>query len=143
MNLSTLTTIPKVGPMTYSVLGINGIALAPGASSPVVDFRWPRAVFVTAFLLVPQSGDPADAAGLELSIIDESMNHMFSDGQGGGFFTPALALHGFASKPFDLQRPVVDGDHWFIQVRNTRGEGHAITPFVTLFFDEPFLGRRR
>lgn len=140
MNLSALTTIPKIGPATYSVFGINGIPLAPGAASPQIDFRWPRAVFVTAFLVSTGSGADADASHLEIEIVDETQQHMFSDGQGGGFFVPALALHGKAVKPFDLQRPVVDGDHWFIRVRNTfPGEINFITPFVTLFFDEPFL----
>jgi hypothetical protein len=140
MNAPPHTTIPKIGPMTYSVHGRNGAPLpllGPGAASPLIDFYWPRSLFVTGLLVTAGSGLPVDASHLELRIQDETQRDMFTDGQGGGFFVAALTMHGFAIKPFDLQRPVVDGDHWFLTLRNTSGN-REIKPFVSFFFEEAF-----
>lgn len=129
--------IPRCGPMQYSPFGLSGVSIAAAASNGPVAFRWPRAVFCTGFLLFPESGSLVDAAHLKIRIQDESFTDMITDGAGAQFYAPALLLHGFGFRIFDLQRPVAAGDLWYITLANTYAAVTAIVPRLAFAFEEP------
>lgn len=126
--------IPQVGPALYSVSAFAGQTVGAGSSIGPIAFQWPRMLFVTGLLLVPQSGSAVDLASLSLQIQDESFADLMSDGSMLSR-APGLALHGQGFRPFPLQRPVMAGDEWRFTVTNATGAGIALA-CLALFFDE-------
>lgn len=126
---------PQRGSVLYSVPGISGVAIAGGSDSPEVSFFWPRDLFVSGVLLLSDDGSPVTAAGLSLRVVDESTEDVIADGQGAGFFAPALSLQGFGVRPYPLQRPVTARAEWLITVRNDNAG--PVAPQLLFFFEEP------
>lgn len=141
---------PQVGPVSFRVRAFEQ-ALAAGASSEEVRFRWPRDLFVRSLLLLPRSGLRADMAKLALQIVDETQQQIIFSGDGSNNFGGALSLSGclplspmFAdlvvAAPLALQRPVATGDLWLITARNRAAAGDPITPVLQFTFDEGQVG---
>lgn len=137
--------IPQLGPVIYVPRGFaNAIVPAAGQIGPL-EFRFPRAVFVTGLLVMPSTGATADQGALSIQIEDETFQQIIGDGQGQSFDAPALALSGLGPSGlmsfaggwtwFALQRPVADGDLWNITVFNSSLAEIAVT--ALLRFDEP------
>ncbi len=141
-----IVSVPKVGPSLFSVRDFANVSIPAGGSvvTPQPGFRWPRALFCTGLLVIPQSGSPADAAALSVRIQTETFTDLVTDGQGASFFAPAAAMSGIGNdlgfgrpmfRPFALQRPVLDGDLWTLTVANAAG-APIITAGLFLLFDE-------
>jgi hypothetical protein len=146
---------PRVGPVLFIVEALRVplapttsiVAGGPVATSPRPPFRWPRDLFVSAASLFSSDGDPTKAAALTLRIQDETFQDVFTDGQGGTFAVPGLALIGGplpgagapqgGIKPFSLQRPVARGDQWTITITNT-DTVRTITPILLFRFEEAY-----
>lgn len=141
--------IPRVGPAIFSVTGVSGVPLVNGTALSRVRFRWPRDLFCTGVMLFAQSGAVADDAGLTLQIEDATFQNLLTDGQGGTFSAPALALHGGAGpgagaprsgyRPWSFQQPIAKGDLWFFTVASSNASGeHTVIPWLVLYFDEAY-----
>ena len=136
--------IPKAGPALYLHSSVSYVSIAAGASLQRKPFRWPRDIFCTGIWLAAQSGDPVDNANLTLQLEDATFQNLFSDGQGGTFALPSLALVGGpvpgAGAPqagfrfFPMQAPIAKGDIWLATVANTKAVG-AIVPVLLYAFD--------
>lgn len=135
--------LPVRGPSIYRVRGVTNVSIPAATTLGPIRFRFPRAVFVTGVQLLVRSGNPADLAVLDLRISDETFQETISDGQGGVFSAPGVALASLRGwHPFRLQHPVAAGDEWIFRVENTRAAGAAVTPLLFLLFDEPRNVRR-
>lgn len=140
--------IPRVGPAIFSVSGVSGVTLTSAAPLVRVRFRWPRDLFCTGILSFAQSGEPADDAGLTVQIEDATFQNLITDGQGGTFAAPSLALHGGPNYPgapragyraFAMQQPIAKGDLWFFTVAAaTATEDNPVVPWLVLYFDEAY-----
>lgn len=125
----------------YTVPAAVGIAVpastaaGPGVTAVgAIPFTFPRRCFVQGILAIPRSNAAANlieviAAGLGMTVSDEVNDLIVSDSRGtlapatGGTFVPTaanlIALHGFALRPYPLQRPVAGNDKWQIQLQNS------------------------
>lgn len=135
---------PAVGPVRFRVRGVEAPIFTGSVLGPV-EFRWPRALFVTSLLLLPKSGARPDLAQLSIEIEDETQQQIVSSGNGQNQAAAALALNGqtpigpmltdlVLARPFAIQRPVNTGDKWYITIRNAAG-GIALTVTPELYFD--------
>lgn len=142
--------VPTRGPMLFSVRGFAPLAIANGADSGAIRFRWPRPLFVTALQCVTRTALVADLAGLTIAVTDETQQQMFFNWQGENVVNLAAAqgLGGLGGPGplvtpgngwLALQRPVAAGDQWFITIANISAA--PITVAALLFrFEE---GQRR
>jgi len=134
LDTSALFRVPKVGPMVYTVEQFVGLSLGAGVSSAPVTFKFPRAVFVTSFLLVPNN--PATLGQWSITIQDELSAFLVTDGQGGTQSARAGALFGLSeTRRFPLQRPVMNQDQWTFTVTNN-STGTLSLAGLFLHFDE-------
>jgi hypothetical protein len=139
--------IPKAGPALYLHSSVSYVSIAGGTSLQRKPFRWPRDVFCTGIWFGAQSGSPFDNANLTLQLEDATFQNLFSDGQGGTFALPSLALIGGptpgAGAPqagfrwFPMQAPIAKGDIWLATVANTKVE-EATVPILIYAFDEAY-----
>ncbi len=129
-------------PALYAVEGVNGVSIAPAATLGPIPFRFPVNRFITGILAVPQSGNPADLAGVSLAILDEDQDAVFNLRGLMGTSAPLVALVGGLALPFDdfphlqpfpLQRPVSAGDKWRFSLTNN-GAG-AVAVHLLILFD--------
>jgi hypothetical protein len=138
--------VPKLGPSLFSVRTFANASIPSVGSvvTPTPGFRWPRALFCTGLLLVPQSGSPADAAALSVRLQDETFADIITDGFGTTLRIDGCAMSGIADslgfgrpmfRPFAFQRPVLDGDTWTISVFNASG-APIVVAGLHLLFDE-------
>jgi len=134
LDVSTLFRVPKVGPMVYTIEPFVGLSLGTGVTSAPALFKFPRAVFVTGLLLVPN--DPSTLGQWSISIQDETSAWLITDGQGGTHEAAAGALFGLSHcRKFPLQRPVMNQDQWSITVTNN-STGTLSLAGLFLYFDE-------
>lgn len=128
-------------PLLFTVAGVSGETIAPGASLGPVRFRWPEDGICTGLLVVPRSGLASDLGGLSLAITDEESNQLIVDDGIGGELSP-LAFGGLELpfwpgfpllRPCPLKRPLFAGDFWSFTVRN--GNAGAVASNLYLFFE--------
>jgi hypothetical protein len=141
---------PSFGPVSYTVGGITDVAIGAGLTLGPIRFRFPRAVFVSSIIMHERTGDPARLARLRLRIQDETSQDIITDGRSkntvrGATINALTCLDGpFASglvklRAFPIQRPVLDGDQWFISVTNDDVADRFCE--LHLQFEEAFRGK--
>lgn len=139
------------GAQLIQIPGISGVPVTNGTHGPLVLFRWPQRLILRRFILVPQSALAADAANLQLQIIDTQGVIIF-DGSGVAAeaqFLPMLAQEGIAPQPFrptaigfmpnwtPFARLVMPGDQWKFAIANTKVGGGSLTPRLTFDVEIP------
>lgn len=133
-------TTPRVGPVLFSVPAFDLVTIPAASEIGPTLFRFPRALFVTGVLLLPDSGLRTEAASLRVRIQDATFQDLISDGQGFTFDAPSLAMGGmgaeFGLRPFAMQQPVAAGDEWFFTVSN-RSAADILSGALLIYFEEP------
>ncbi len=139
--------LPVVGPSIYTVPDFRGATIVAGGSSAAA-FQFPRDLFVSHILVVPQSGTDADLASLTIQISDETGESLIGTGTTLEFSADCCALFGSAQAhfihapalpemhPFPLQRPIKAHDVWTLTVGNTSG-ADIVVAAVLLYIAEP------
>lgn len=141
--------LPSEGPTNIVIPELSDVALAPGAVSPELEYRWPRRYKLAGVLLLPvafTAGDLATAAAdLRLFMVDDQAESLATDTQALdalAFTVPGLALSGrgnaieaveglggYMPRWHALERIVHAGDTWRFQIRNT-SPASTITPWL-------------
>lgn len=147
---AAVSTLPKSGPIVFSIPGISGVSVAGNSQGSLITYRWPARYVLSSWILLPRSGLEADAGDLSVSMTDDMGQQLVSDGQGLATlsaFMPALASAGIGG-PFSLKtnwdwspqwqplsRIVAAGDTWQFQIANS--SGGAIVPFLGFRVEVP------
>lgn len=143
------------GASIWTVPGSNGLVcpVAAAAGSPTsstqLAFRFPRAVFLTGLLALPQPNVAfatlqAQCAQLSLHVVDEVNQPLVSDSRGtlqgttlAPVAAPFLLLFGRAFHPFKLQRPLAASDRWLFTIQNADPVNAQTLAGLFLYFSEP------
>jgi hypothetical protein len=106
-----------------------GAPLGTIASAPLLTFRDPGTVI--ALYAQERLGTPAMFAGIDVRLQFNGDEDLTTNGQSGDF-APMLALVGFNTNWFPLNRHVVRGENWALSYRNQSGV--AANPSVVFAF---------
>lgn len=143
------------GPILIGIPGISGVAVnngtTPATAAPPVSWRWPMDLIVREWILIPQSGTPADAGKLGIRMVDQDGETIF-DGVGldasSNFLNPltdagitpsGFHLTGWSWSPqwLKLARLVRQGEQWQFQLTNAKTGGGSITPRLLFAVELP------
>lgn len=114
-----------------SVPGVSGVSVGALSSGAAITYFHPCDGIVTGLLALPRTGLPSNAGELSLSILDASMQALFSDGRNGVLSAPFALLSGLGWRWFPMAHEVKRGSSWIFQVTNANA-GVALVPNVLL-----------
>lgn len=140
--------LPSEGPIVIEIPEISGVQLLGGASSPELEYRWPRRYKLAGVLLLPVALTggtlEAAAAALRLRMVDDQQVSVATDTlalDALAFTVPSLAmsgrgnalglavgLGGYMPRWHALDRVVNAGEVYRLQITNSGTD--AVTPWL-------------
>ncbi len=130
--------VPRERPLKLiSIPGISNVALLASTTGDAVRFRWPRDMYLHAWILTARQGTQAAAGALSIRMQDENQDELVFDGLGfaaAGKFLPPLAglgiqrglvnlggITAWTPRWLPMSRFVKGGSQWIFQAANGAG----------------------